>query len=94
MGEYYVYILASISRVLYIGVTNNLKKRVWEHENGFAKNSFTHRYNIYKLVYYEQTRDVHSAINREKQLKKWRREKKLKIIKTMNLNLYDLYEQI
>ena len=68
MKQYCVYILANHSRTLYIGVTNNLKGRVWQHKNKVVE-GFTKKYNIDKLVYFEQTENVHSALEREKQLK-------------------------
>ena len=80
---YYVYILASKSRRLYIGVTSNLEQRLWEHKNKVVE-SFTNQYNIDRLVYFEDTTDVRSAIEREKQLMGWRREKKITLIETIN----------
>lgn len=80
---YFVYILASKSRRLYIGVTNNLERRMWEHKNKVVE-GFTKQYNIDRLVYFEDTTDVKSAIEREKQLKGWRREKKITLIETIN----------
>ena len=81
---YYVYILSNWDdSVIYIGVTGNLPRRLYEHRNGLVE-GFTKQYNIHKLVYYEHTNDVYSAISREKQLKKWRREKKNQLIETMN----------
>ena len=91
--QYYVYILSSISGVLYIGVTNNLKRRVWEHKQGLTV-GFTKKYHVKKLVYYEATSDVRVAIEREKQLKKWRREKKVALIESMNLPWKDLYDEL
>ena len=83
---YYVYILANWSdSVLYIGVTGNLPRRLYEHRNGFTK-----QYNVHKLVYYEYTNDVYSAISREKQLKGWRRSKKDALIPKMNPDWHDL----
>ena len=94
MHDYYVYILTNKSNdVLYIGVTNNLKRRVFEHKQQTIP-GFTNKYNVEKLVYFEQTHDVYSAISREKQLKKWRREKKLKLIQLQNPAWRDLYEDI
>jgi len=80
---YYVYILASHSRCLYIGVTNNLERRVWEHR---AKriHGFSARYATTSLVFYELTSDVRTAIAREKELKGWRREKKVALIEQSN----------
>jgi putative endonuclease len=88
MRDYYVYILASLSRTLYIGVTNDLKLRVWEHKQGMS--DFTRRYGITMLVYFEQTRDVSAAIAREKQIKRWRRERKERLIEKENAGWLDL----
>ena len=77
--------------VLYIGVTSNLPRRLYEHRNGLA-DGFTKKYNVHKLVYYEYTNDVYSAISREKQLKKWSRSKKEALIRTMNPQWIDLSE--
>jgi putative endonuclease len=86
---YYVYILASKSRRTYIGVTNNLERRIWEHRNRrFA--GFTSDYDITSLVHYELTPDVRSAIEREKELKGWRRDKKVALIERDNLGWRDL----
>ena len=87
---YYVYILSNWDdSVLYIGVTGNLLRRLYEHRNGLVA-GFTKQYNVHKLVYYEHTNDVYSAISREKQLKKWRREKKNQLIEAMNPQWRDL----
>ncbi len=87
---YYVYILANkINTVLYIGVTNNLERRMYEHKNKLI-DGFTKKYNINKLVYYESVSNVKDAIAREKQLKRWRREKKNELIYSMNPNFNDL----
>ena len=87
---YYVYILSNWDdSVLYIGVTGNLPRRLYEHRNGLV-DGFSKKYNVHKLVYYEHTGDVYSAISREKQLKKWRREKKNQLIETMNPQWCDL----
>ena len=74
---------------LYIGVTSNLQKRVWEHKNKVVK-GFTEKYNINKLVYYEITESIESAIKREKQLKNWHRDWKINLIKEMNPEFKDL----
>lgn len=85
-----VYIMTNYSETsLYIGVTSNLPKRVWEHKNKVVK-GFTEKYNINKLVYYELTDSIESAINREKQLKRWHRQWKINLIKEMNPNFKDL----
>jgi putative endonuclease len=81
------------SKTLYIGITSNLKKRVWEHKNKLVE-GFTKKYNINQLIYYEQTDNVYSAIAREKQLKKWRREKKIYLIDKMNPLWIDLLDNI
>jgi putative endonuclease len=92
MKTYYVYILASLSKRLYVGVTNNLMRRVWEHKEKLVE-GFTSRYCISRLVYYEQTNDVRAALMREKQLKGYRREKKIALIEAMNHGWKDLAEQ-
>ena len=78
---------------LYIGVTNDLIKRVWEHKNNLVK-GFTNKYAIHTLVYFEAVENVQSAIKREKQLKKWNRLWKLKLIETENPEWKDLYDDI
>ena len=85
-----VYIMTNYSETsLYIGVTSNLQKRVWEHKNKVV-NGFTEKYNVDKLVYYETTDSIESAIKREKQLKKWHRQWKINLIKEMNPEFRDL----
>ncbi len=74
---------------MYVGVTNNLERRIYEHRNKLVK-GFTKKYNINKLVYFEETQDVTSAINREKEIKKWRREKKDQLVNSMNPTWKDL----
>ena len=87
---YYVYILANWDDcVLYIGVTNDLRRRLYEHQNHLV-NGFTSKYNVHKLVYFEYTGDVNSAISREKQLKGWRRDKKNALISNANPTWKDL----
>ena len=87
---YFVYILSNWDdSVLYIGVTSNLPRRLYEHRNGMVE-GFTKKYNVHKLVYYENTNDVYSAISREKQLKKWSRSKKNTLISQMNPQWTDL----
>jgi putative endonuclease len=88
--NYYVYITASVSRVLYIGVTSDLLKRIHQHKEGVVE-GFTKSYRADRLVHFEETSDVHAAIAREKQLKGWRREKKVTLIETMNPKWNDLY---
>lgn len=88
--KYYVYLLTNWnSRVMYVGVTNNLERRLYEHKNKLIE-GFTEKYNVNKLVYFEETQDVNSAIAREKEIKKWRREKKNKLVNHMNPNWKDL----
>ena len=90
--NYYVYILSSATNyTVYIGVTRDLIRRVYEHKNHLAPDSFTSRYNVHKLVYFEQTSDVRAALEREKQLKGWRRSKKNALIESMNQEWKDLY---
>ena len=74
---------------MYVGVTNDLKRRIYEHQNKLVK-GFTEKYNINKLVYFEQTRDVISALTREKEIKKWRREKKDSLVISVNPRSDDL----
>jgi len=81
------------NNVLYTGITNDLKRRVFEHKNKIIK-GFTERYNINKLVYYEIYDDVYNAIQREKQIKSWSRKKKIELIKSLNPEFKDLYEEI
>jgi putative endonuclease len=89
MRQYYVYLLASLSRVLYVGVTNDLRRRIAEHKRG-AVPGFTREYRITTLVYFESTLDVRSAIAREKQLKRWPRWRKVRLIEAVNLDWRDL----
>ncbi|MBN4076087.1 GIY-YIG nuclease family protein [Gemmatimonas aurantiaca] len=89
MKSYYVYILTSISRKLYVGVTNNLERRIYEHKNGIT-GGFAAKYNINKLVYFAETNDIASAIIREKQIKGWSRAKKIALIEENNLGWDDL----
>ena len=93
--EYFVYLLTNAHKnVLYTGVTSDLRKRVWEHKNHVDKDSFTARYNVELLVYYESTSDVKAAIEREKQIKGWNRRRKDKLIASKNPNWDDLYDTI
>ena len=87
--QYYVYIMASRSRVLYVGVTGDLVHRVEQHKQKVVE-GFTQKYNVTMLVYYEVTNDVHAALAREKQIKGWRRSKKVALIESMNLTWKDL----
>ena len=94
MNAYYVYILASKENgTLYVGVTNDLVKRVWEHRNDLC-DGFTSRYGVHRLVWFESTPDVSTAILREKRIKKWRRSWKLEMIERDNPRWQDLYESI
>ena len=93
MKQYCVYVLTNKSGTLYIGVTSNLRKRVWEHKNKVVA-GFTKKYNIDKLVYFEQTENVMSAFEREKQLKKWSRAKKIFLIEKVNPKWDELYESL
>ena len=94
MKSYYVYILASKRNgTLYIGVTDNLVRRVYEHKKGFVK-GFTDRYGVHRLVYYEQHENIESAIQREKRLKTWHREWKIRLIEENNPEWQDLYNDI
>ncbi len=94
MKQYCVYILASKKDgVLYIGVTSNLQKRIWEHKNNVVE-GFTKEYFVHRLVYFEQTTDVNSALLREKQLKKWKREWKINLIEKENPYWKDLHETL
>ena len=86
---YYIYLLASRSRVLYTGVTNDLGRRLFEHRQG-EKDGFTKKYRIHRLVFFECFRDVRAAIAREKQIKAWRREKKVALIETQDPTWEDL----
>ncbi|MBR1925989.1 MAG: GIY-YIG nuclease family protein [Clostridia bacterium] len=88
--EYYVYILSNkTNSVLYVGVTNNLVKRVFEHKSKVIE-GFTKKYNINKLIYYEITTDIYSAITREKQIKSWNRKRKIDLIATTNPDFKEL----
>lgn len=89
MKNYYVYIMSSKTGTLYIGMTNDIKKRVYQHKNHLIP-GFTNKYNIDRLLYVERVSDPISAISREKQIKKWRREKKVAIIDSMNPDWKDL----
>jgi putative endonuclease len=92
--QYYVYILTTqANTVLYTGVTNDIVRRVYEHKQHFVP-GFTRRYNVDKLVYYEATEDVTSAIAREKQIKHYSRNKKIKLITDFNKEWQDLYNSL
>ena len=90
MKQYYVYLMASFSQRLYVGVTSNLRRRVYQHKTKVHPNSFTAKYNINCLVYFEVFGDVRDAIGREKQIKGWRRSKKVALIEAENPRWKDL----
>ncbi len=93
--DYYVYILSnSHKNVIYIGVTRDLVRRVYEHKHHLDPESFTSKYNVDRLVYFECTNDIESAIAREKQLKGWIRKKKNQLIDAFNPDWVDLYKSI
>ena len=88
--KYFVYIVTNWNnKVIYIGVTNNIVRRTYEHRNKLIE-GFTKKYNLNKLVYFEEYSDIKLAISREKELKKWRREKKNKLVERMNKDWEDL----
>ena len=92
MNDYYVYILTNQNnRVMYIGVTNNLKRRLYEHKNELIE-GFTKQYHVHKLVYFEHTTEIKAALEREKQLKGWVRKKKNALVMTRNPEWKDLSE--
>ena len=92
---YYVYMMTNQYRnVLYTGVTNDLVRRVYEHRNHLIKDSFTARYHITKLVYFEVTEDVKSALEREKQIKSWKRARKDALVESQNPTWEDQYPSI
>ncbi len=94
MKLYYIYILASNRNgTLYIGVTNDLIRRVYEHKNDII-DGFTEKYKVHMLVYYELANDIYSAIQREKRIKKWERKWKMELIEKMNPDWHDLYEDL
>ena len=94
MKNGYVYILASRKNgTIYIGVTSNLLKRIYEHKNDLVE-GFTRKYQLHILVYYEVVSDIENAITREKQLKKYPRHKKINLIETKNPEWQDLYDEI
>ena len=94
MKRYYVYIMASARNgTLYIGITSDLARRAYEHKEGLIK-GFTRKYRVHTLVYYEEHVDVHEAIAREKLVKKWRRDWKLRMIERLNPEWKDLYDDL
>ncbi|OGK09911.1 hypothetical protein A2767_01815 [Candidatus Roizmanbacteria bacterium RIFCSPHIGHO2_01_FULL_35_10] len=89
---YYIYMLSNVKRtVFYIGITSNLKRRVYEHKNGLVE-GFSNKYKLKYIIYFEEYKEVREAINREKQLKNWRRIWKINLIRTKNPSLKDLSE--
>ena len=94
LKTYYVYIMASRKNgTLYLGVTSNLVRRVWQHKNDIHQ-GFTKKYSVHRLVWYEETQDIEAAILREKQMKKWRRQWKIELIEEKNPHWNDLYEDL
>jgi putative endonuclease len=92
--SYWVYLLTKWNnKVMYVGVTNDLERRIYEHKNKLV-DGFTKKYNISKLVYFEETIDVVAAISREKEIKRWRREKKDKLVNGRNPMWQDLSEEL
>jgi len=89
MKNYYVYIITNNRKTLYIGVTNDLERRMYEHKHKLIE-GFSKKYNLTKLVYYEIYNNINDAIKREKQLKNWQREWKIKLIENMNPEWRDL----
>ena len=93
--NYYVYILANITNtVIYTGITRDLVRRVYEHRHHFDPTSFTAKYGVTRLVYFESTTDVRAAIEREKQIKGWNRARKNRLVETKNPQWQDLWESI
>ena len=92
MRSYFVYIVASDHRTLYTGVTSDLGKRVFEHRHGITK-GFTKKYNVHRLVYFEEMDNPLSAITREKQIKSWSRQKKVTLIESRNPDWRDLSDR-
>ncbi|HJW89742.1 MAG TPA: GIY-YIG nuclease family protein [Anaerolineales bacterium] len=89
MKHYYIYILANKTGTIYTGVTNNLQLRVYQHKAKLVE-GFTKKYNVNRLIYYEETNDVQVALAREKEIKSWRRRKKLDLVRTLNPKFEDL----
>ena len=93
--EYYVYILTNkLNTTIYTGITRDLIRRVYEHKHHADPDSFTSRYDVTKLVYYESTSDVNAAIEREKQIKGWNRKRKNKLVESKNPSWAELYDSI
>ena len=93
MKNFYVYIMANRSITLYTGVTNDLERRVFEHKNKLVS-GFTEKYNVNRLVFYEETSDINAAITREKQIKGWLRARKIELIESVNPEWRDLSERM
>ncbi len=94
MNQYYVYILSSAKNgTLYVGVTGNIVKRIYEHKNDLVE-GFTKKYQVHNLVYYEVHRHINEAIQREKQIKKWNRSWKIRLIEETNFSWRDLYDDV
>jgi putative endonuclease len=92
-GPFWVYILASVKRVLYVGVTSDLDARIWDHK-WKTTSGFSCRYNVDRLVYFEDYHEINDAIDREKQIKGWRRSKKIRLIESMNPEWKDLAPEL
>ena len=92
---YYFYILANPNKsTLYVGVCKNLTRRVYQHKEHVVESSFTAKYNVCQLLYYEQYTDIRNAIEREKQVKKWNRAWKVRLINKLNPHWNDLFEEL
>ena len=92
---YYVFILANVTgTVVYTGVTNDVVRRVYEHKHNLDPNSFTAKYDVHKLVYFEETSSSYAAISREKQIKSWNGKRKNELVESMNPKWLDLYDSI
>ena len=90
--RWFVYIITNYTNaVLYIGITNNIKRRIYEHRQGLLKGSFSHKYHLYKLIWLEEFNTPSEAIEAEKKIKGWRREKKIKLICAKNPRFKDLF---
>ena len=92
---YYVYMLTNVTgTVVYTGVTNDVMRRVYEHKHNLDPNSFTAKYNVHKLVYFEETPSSYAAISREKQIKSWNRKRKNQLVESINPKWEDLYDSL
>jgi len=95
MNNYFVYLITNhTDSVLYVGVTNNLERRIFEHKNGINVSSFSKKYRLYKLLWFEVFNNIDEAIQIEKRVKAWRREKKVELIKTVNPTFMDLFSNL